>query len=300
MSTSACRRSSTAGRCRAQKYEDKNASIDALYVTPDKPHQLSLIPNVEFDDTADVKIRTKVDVFYVTRFQKERWAEASEDYPRIDAKFLKASKYAETSVLHPLPRVGELDIALDTDSRALYFRQAAYGVPIRMALIALLTDIARRRGAGALRERLRRRRGRRSTTSRPTSACAASTRTASSTTRRSGNTPATNSSSCIDRRPRPIACAASIAKPTSTDYVAVNTRTRKVLPDEAEIGETIAEGHREPPLFRRPRRRGRTRLRRQDAQQRAPSRSPWLPHGNLRIGSRQNEAEAAQSPWSTI
>ena len=83
-------------------------------MTPDKPHQLSLIPNVEFDDTADVKIRSKVDVFYVTRFQKERWAEASEDYPRIDAKFLKASKYSETSVLHPLPRVGELDIALDT------------------------------------------------------------------------------------------------------------------------------------------------------------------------------------------
>jgi hypothetical protein len=41
-------------------------------------------------------------------------------------------------VLHPLPRVGELDVSLDTDSRALYFRQAAYGVPIRMALIDLL------------------------------------------------------------------------------------------------------------------------------------------------------------------
>ena len=121
------------------KYED--TSIDALYVTPDKPHQLSLIPNVEFDENADVKIRKKIDAFYVTRFQKERWAEASADYPKIDAKFLKASKYSETSVLHPLPRVGELDIALDTDSRALYFRQAAYGVPIRMALIALLTDI---------------------------------------------------------------------------------------------------------------------------------------------------------------
>jgi aspartate carbamoyltransferase catalytic subunit len=121
------------------KYED--SSIDALYVTPDKPHQLSLIPSVGFDQTEDVKIRKKIDAFYVTRFQKERWAEARGDYPKIDAKFLKASKYAETSVLHPLPRVGELDIALDTDSRALYFRQAAYGVPIRMALIALLTDI---------------------------------------------------------------------------------------------------------------------------------------------------------------
>jgi aspartate carbamoyltransferase catalytic subunit len=121
------------------KYED--SSIDALYVTPDKPHQLSLIPSVEFDESADVKIRKKIDAFYVTRFQKERWSEAQADYPKIDAKFLKAPKYSETSVLHPLPRVGELDIGLDTDSRALYFRQAAYGVPIRMALIALLADI---------------------------------------------------------------------------------------------------------------------------------------------------------------
>jgi aspartate carbamoyltransferase catalytic subunit len=121
------------------KYED--TSIDALYVTPEKPHQLSLIPNVEFDEGADVKIRKKIDAIYVTRFQKERWTEAHADYPTIDAKFLKAPKYSETSVLHPLPRVGELDIGLDTDSRALYFRQAAYGVPIRMALIALLTDI---------------------------------------------------------------------------------------------------------------------------------------------------------------
>jgi hypothetical protein len=42
-------------------------------------------------------------------------------------------------VLHPLPRVGELDVALDTDARAVYFRQASYGVPVRMALIDLLT-----------------------------------------------------------------------------------------------------------------------------------------------------------------
>jgi hypothetical protein len=45
-------------------------------------------------------------------------------------------------VLHPLPRVGELDIALDSDRRAAYFRQAAFGVPIRMALIASLLDFS--------------------------------------------------------------------------------------------------------------------------------------------------------------
>ncbi len=43
--------------------------------------------------------------------------------------------------MHPLPRVNELDAAFDSDSRAMYFQQAAYGVPIRMALISLLLSI---------------------------------------------------------------------------------------------------------------------------------------------------------------
>jgi len=120
------------------KYVRENAAVDALYVTPDKPHQLSLSVGVEPE--VDVKIRKEIDVVYVTRFQKERWAEASADYPKIDAKFLKQRKYSETSVLHPLPRVGELDVSLDGDRRAVYFRQAAYGVPVRMALIELLLD----------------------------------------------------------------------------------------------------------------------------------------------------------------
>jgi hypothetical protein len=43
--------------------------------------------------------------------------------------------------MHPLPRVNELDAAFDSDSRAMYFQQAAYGVPIRMALISLLLSL---------------------------------------------------------------------------------------------------------------------------------------------------------------
>ena len=45
--------------------------------------------------------------------------------------------------MHPLPRVNELDAALDRDRRAIYFRQAAYGVPVRMALISLLLHLQR-------------------------------------------------------------------------------------------------------------------------------------------------------------
>jgi len=114
------------------KYERDNASVDALYKTADKPHQLSLISDV------DAPVKKSIDAIYITRFQKERWTEKDPDYPKIDRNFLKARKYSKTSLLHPLPRVGELDIALDSDKRAAYFRQAAYGVPVRMALISML------------------------------------------------------------------------------------------------------------------------------------------------------------------
>jgi len=117
------------------RYEKDNASVDALYVTSDKPHQLSLIADV------DIKVRKNIDAMYVTRFQKERWTEKGQDYPTIDSRFLKDRKFSKTSLLHPLPRVGELDISLDTDRRAAYFRQAAYGVPIRMALISLILGL---------------------------------------------------------------------------------------------------------------------------------------------------------------
>jgi aspartate carbamoyltransferase catalytic subunit len=119
-------------------YERKHGSIDALYVTPQKPHQLSFIPNTDIDLSVEAKIRRQIDAVYVTRFQKERWTEKAADYPRVDLKFLKDERYADTSVLHPLPRVGELDISIDADPRAVYFKQAAYGVPVRMALAALL------------------------------------------------------------------------------------------------------------------------------------------------------------------
>jgi len=120
-------------------YEKDNASVDVLYMTADKPHQLSLISDVE------IKLRKNIDAMYVTRFQKERWDESSQDYPTIDQRFLKDKKFSKTSLLHPLPRVGELDIALDSDRRAAYFRQAAFGVPIRMALVALVLGLNRDR-----------------------------------------------------------------------------------------------------------------------------------------------------------
>jgi hypothetical protein len=118
----------------------EGASIDALYVTPEEPHQQSLFSGAELEPDVGMVDR-KVDAVYVTRFQKERWADKDQAYPRIDRKFLNEPKYSDASVMHPLPRVGELDAAFDSDRRAVYFEQAAYGVPVRMALISLLLGI---------------------------------------------------------------------------------------------------------------------------------------------------------------
>jgi aspartate carbamoyltransferase catalytic subunit len=128
--------------CRmVSKAPDQADSIDALYVTADQPHQLSLYAEPEID--YGLVLQKKIDAVYVTRFQKERWTEKERPYPKIDAKFLREGKYSHASVMHPLPRVNELDAALDSDRRAIYFRQAAYGVPVRMALISLLLHLHR-------------------------------------------------------------------------------------------------------------------------------------------------------------
>lgn len=81
----------------------------------------------------------ELDVLYMTRIQRERFS-SEEDYIkqkdvyRLDrAKMLKAKP--DLCVLHPLPRVDEIEIAVDDDPRALYFKQAKYGMYVRMALI---------------------------------------------------------------------------------------------------------------------------------------------------------------------
>jgi len=124
----------------------------AFYRTPEQSHQPALFPGPDFEFRFESR-RTragngaqeqhKIGAVYVTRHQKERGAQKEQTYLKIDAKFLDEPKYSHAKVLHPLPRVGELDAALDSDSRAVYFEQAAYGVPIRMALISLLLGLRR-------------------------------------------------------------------------------------------------------------------------------------------------------------
>lgn len=86
-----------------------------------------------------------LDILYMTRVQRERFFN-EEDYLRMkDFYILNADKMklAKESmmVLHPLPRVNEISVEVDDDPRANYFKQARYGVYIRMALIATLLEV---------------------------------------------------------------------------------------------------------------------------------------------------------------
>jgi aspartate carbamoyltransferase catalytic subunit len=83
-----------------------------------------------------------LDAVYITRIQEERFqeparAEAVRGSYLVDPDVLRRIG-RHTTIMHPLPRVDEVDFAVDRDTRAAYFRQASYGVPIRMALMAAL------------------------------------------------------------------------------------------------------------------------------------------------------------------
>lgn len=123
----------------AQRAKPGSLPLDAIYITPSSPHQLAMMPDISFD----VEVKT-VDALYIIRVQKERLptkaeGEAlSQDYPVVDKKLLKGKVFERTLVMHPLPRLDELARELDADPRSMYFKQAARGIPIRMALIALL------------------------------------------------------------------------------------------------------------------------------------------------------------------
>ena len=86
-----------------------------------------------------------LDLLYMTRVQKERFFN-EEDYVRMkDFYILDKNKMdlagPDMLVLHPLPRVNEISVEVDDDPRAVYFKQAQYGVYIRMALILTLLEV---------------------------------------------------------------------------------------------------------------------------------------------------------------
>lgn len=102
--------------------------------------------NLEYIQTTDLeKVMPELDVLYMTRVQKERFFN-EEDYLRLkDSYILTPDKLVnakrDLSILHPLPRVNEISVAVDDDPRACYFKQVHNGKYMRMALILKLLGV---------------------------------------------------------------------------------------------------------------------------------------------------------------
>ena len=102
--------------------------------------------HIDFKETEDLEsVMPDLDILYMTRVQRERFFN-EEDYIRLKDKYiLDMSKMAlakeDMLVLHPLPRVNEISVEVDHDPRAAYFKQAQFGVYVRMALIMKLLGV---------------------------------------------------------------------------------------------------------------------------------------------------------------
>lgn len=102
--------------------------------------------NIEFEEVERLEdALPKLDLLYMTRVQKERFFN-EEDYVRMKDFYILDRKKMELApkdmlVLHPLPRVNEISVEVDDDPRAVYFKQAQFGVYARMALILTLLEV---------------------------------------------------------------------------------------------------------------------------------------------------------------
>ena len=101
---------------------------------------------IEYVQTTDLEsVMPELDILYMTRVQRERFFN-EEDYLRLKDSYILTPEKLVTAkkdlcILHPLPRVNEISVAVDKDPRACYFKQVNYGRFIRMALILKLLEI---------------------------------------------------------------------------------------------------------------------------------------------------------------
>lgn len=102
--------------------------------------------NLEYIETKDLaEVMPSLDILYMTRVQRERFFN-EEDYLRLRDSYILTPEKLKTakdtlSIMHPLPRVNEISVAIDNDPRACYFKQVLNGKYIRMALMLKLLGI---------------------------------------------------------------------------------------------------------------------------------------------------------------
>ena len=101
---------------------------------------------IEFKEVERLEnVMEELDVLYMTRVQKERFFNEA-DYIRLKDSYIVNNEKLEKAkkdmiILHPLPRVNEISVEVDSDPRACYFKQAKYGMFVRMALIMKLLGV---------------------------------------------------------------------------------------------------------------------------------------------------------------
>ncbi|MDR2803854.1 MAG: aspartate carbamoyltransferase, partial [Treponema sp.] len=130
------------------------ANVKMVFVSPAElripeyiTHDILKKNNIEYSETDRLeKIIGGLDVLYMTRVQRERFLN-EEEYIRLKDSYILTSRLMKRAkndliVLHPLPRVNEIAVEVDDDPRAAYFKQAEYGMYIRMALIASIMGAA--------------------------------------------------------------------------------------------------------------------------------------------------------------
>jgi aspartate carbamoyltransferase catalytic subunit len=111
---------------------------------PEKVTSFLREKGLSYAETTDIAQALESDVIYMTRIQEERFVDRSE-YARLKDSFVLTAKHLKGKkavVLHPLPRVMEIARDVDALPNAAYFRQARNGVPVRMALLAMLLQKA--------------------------------------------------------------------------------------------------------------------------------------------------------------
>ena len=126
------------------------SGIDFILISPDELRVPAYIKtdvigknNVSCLETGDLmSVLPDLDILYMTRVQKERFFN-EEDYLRLKDSYILTpdkleSAKSDLTIMHPLPRVNEISVAVDEDPRACYFKQAANGKYMRMALILKL------------------------------------------------------------------------------------------------------------------------------------------------------------------
>ena len=140
------------------------AGVKFVFISPEElrvpPYVIADViepKNIPYTETADLEAAMpELDILYMTRIQRERF-DSAETYERLkDSYILTPEKLVtakpDMAILHPLPRVNEISVAVDDDPRACYFKQVLNGKYMRMALILLLLREAQRDPVNRLTE----------------------------------------------------------------------------------------------------------------------------------------------------